>query len=136
MKKYLSLTAIIAVILVSMSFILLPSRKTNKHHKPATVKTAVEKKKTCNCGTPTITSAVRSGGYVTVQWTSVSGALSYSLGGYLSCVGPGFNYCAATNSYTFPAPCWVTVRVVAVCGGVNCNNSTCNSGPSAPFVSN
>jgi hypothetical protein len=136
MKKYFLLTTLIAVILISMSFILIPSKKTDKHPKLATVKTTPVKKPVCNCGTPTITSAVRSGGLVTVKWTAVPGAVSYSLGGYYSCLTYGFNYCAGTNSYTFSSSCWVTVRVVTVCGGSNCNNSTCNSNPSAPYASN
>jgi hypothetical protein len=136
MKKYLSLTALIAVVLISMSFLLLPSKKTDKHHKLATVKTPPVKKPVCNCAIPTITSAVRSGGFVTVKWTATTGAVNYSLGGYYSCLPYGFSYCVgATTQYTFPSSCWVTVRVNALCNGSNCTNVTCSSGPSAPFVS-
>lgn len=88
-------------------------------------------KPTCNCGTPTA-SGSQSGGIATLSWTPVTGAVSYSVGGYYSCGGT-FTVCATSTSVSFPVQCGGTFRVTANCdGGGNCLNATCSGSPSNP----
>ena len=93
-------------------------------------------KTACSCSTPTNVIAIRSGGNVTVTWDPVSGAMSYSVGGYYSCGGSFNNLCTTTNSIVFPSSCFVTLRVYTNCDVANCTNPQCYSAPSGPVVSN
>lgn len=92
-------------------------------------------KSTCNCDVPTGLSGSVNGGVATLRWNTVSGAVSYSVGGYYSCfpTPPTFNVCATANSVSFPVPCGGTFRVTANCdGGGVCLNATCSGSPSNP----
>lgn len=133
MRKYFILIPLIAIVLAAMAFAPKGVGKTPK----APAKEAA-KKPVCSCGTPTITSAVRSGGLVHVTWTAVPGAVTYSLGGYRSSCSPpyGFSYCVTGTSYDVPSSCFITVRVVANCNGTTCTDATCSGNPSPPYQSN
>lgn len=135
-KKLLSISGLILLLFISISFVLEPPKKTDKDHIVSVLKKASVIHNTCNCSTPTNVSAIRSGGIVTLTWNAVSGAVTYSVGGYASCSVTGFSYCATTNSIAFSSSCSVTVRVTANCNGTTCLNATCSSSPSAAAQSN
>lgn len=120
--------------ITSLSFVMFGTKNTDIVMRAPIHKTAVTKS-TCSCSTPGGIVAIRSGGFVTVTWNSVPGAMSYSIGGYYSCDG-GFQYCSTTTSVVFPASCFVTLRVSANCDVTNCMNSQCYSAPSGAAVSN
>lgn len=136
MRKYFILIPLITMVLAAMAFAPKDAGKTPKAHpKPAPAKEVA--KKPCSCGTPTITSAVRSGGFVHVTWTAVSGAVNYSLGGYRSsCMPATFVYCVSGTSYDVPSSCFITTRVTANCNGTSCTDATCSGSPSLPYQSN
>ncbi len=133
MKKYLILPGLTAVVIISMSFIIIGPKKINKQN------TFSIKKPTCDCPTPTGLTAVRVGNSTTVTWNGVTGGVTYSIGGYRSCGEPvGFGACTPNHSVVVQSNnCFITVRVVANCDGTtSCTGITCSSLPSQPVQSN
>jgi hypothetical protein len=133
MKKYFILVSIVLLLIVSMSFSLTtsPQKKTAKN------KIIFVKTPQCDCGQPTNVTASLSGGTVSVSWSPVANAVTYSVGGYYSCGGT-FAFCVTGTSHNFSAPCGGTLRITANCAPTtnnNCINSTCSGTPSAavPF---
>ncbi len=132
MRKYLILLGLFAMLLISMSFIIIGPKQIDKN----SLETV--KKPSCSCSTPSGLSAVRVGGIVTVSWNSVPGGVTYSVGGYPSCGPPnGFGTCTPNLSAQFAYSCYVTVTVTAHCDGTSsCTNITCSSAPSQAVQSN
>lgn len=134
MKKILSISTAILLLFISMSFVLIHTKKINKSHASTERKTSVIQ--TCTCSTPGGIRVSRSGGTVTIIWNPSAGAKRYSVVGS-SCPGsPGFGFCTTATSVSFPSSCYVTFRVGAYCNGTNCTDATCASTLSNPIQSN
>lgn len=90
-------------------------------------------KPTCNCGQVGLVTVVNSGGYANLSWTPVSGAVSYSVGGYYNCGGT-FLICSTSSNASIPITCGGgTFRITANCdGNGSCGSATCSGLPSAP----
>jgi hypothetical protein len=119
MKKILLATTIVILLVTMLSFVFVIPKNTDAVMRKPINKTIINKK-TCSCSTPTNIVATRSGGVVTVTWNAVPGAMSYTVGGYLSCDGHFDNLCTTTNSIMFSASCFVTLRVTSYCDVTNC----------------
>jgi hypothetical protein len=131
MKKYFFLLTFMSLILLSFKS-SDPNDNIIKRNrsKAKTSKTFV--KPSCNCGQVTNIVVTHTGSYANVTWTSVSGAVSYSVGGYYSCSGMPFMICASTNSASIPQGCGGTFRITSNCDGNGaCGNVTCSGIPSA-----
>lgn len=142
MKKHLFLLKLVSFIAIFMAFAIISiANKSAKHKIKSAHKVEALKKQTCSCGTAINLKGSHSGGYATLQWTSVSGAFTYSVGGYFSCNGAPFSYCVqpsyGTTSVTIPIPLCGgggTFRVTTNCNGTTCTTATCSSNPSAPQI--
>ncbi|MDX2045347.1 MAG: hypothetical protein SFU87_01085 [Chitinophagaceae bacterium] len=129
MKRHLFFAASLIAITIAFSFIINDNSplKLSEYNKKVS---KLYSKDPCSCNTPTVLSVNYSGSYVTITWSSVSGAAEYSWGGYYS-GGSGFSGCTSGTSATFLTSGGGTFRVRAICEGT-CTSATCSSSPSNP----
>lgn len=121
-----NVTKLLFIFLLSSSFVYIHDGKNGKEKKKTEKETTVLQ---CSCSTPIGLNTTIVGSNVILSWSSVSGAICYSYGGYYTNDG-GFSGNTSGTSVTIPRNGGGTWQVRAICAG-SCANPTCSGTPSS-----